>query len=125
MGVGSGLMSSKIVIRAGSPEVMGAGDLALALTQSSTWESGLPSPSEQPSGTGSEMCVQLWEERVYFTSQVTVHYPEKSRQEPEGGNHSRDHERMLLTVLLLTACSGCLHIVSRTNSPQMALLIVR
>lgn len=75
---GEKVIPSMVVVRAGSPDVMRAGEPALALTSCSTWESGLPlSPSGQPRKAGSEVGVQLREERVYFNSQITVHHPEK------------------------------------------------
>lgn len=118
-------MPSKVVVTAGSPEVMKDGELALDLTSTALRRVGFPVPVGSP--------VELVQKCVHnngrkrFISPLRLQF---TTQRNRGrnlmvGTISRDHERMLLTVLLLTACSGCFHTGSRTNSPQMALPIMR
>lgn len=46
-------------------------------------------------------------QRVYFTSQITIHQWGKSQQEPGGRNWSTGHRGVSLPGFVLTACSVC------------------
>jgi hypothetical protein len=65
---------------------------------------------------------QLGGESVYFTYSSTLQSISgvglgKSGQDPRGRSWCRGHGRMLLTGLLIMACSACLLIEPRTTSP--------
>jgi hypothetical protein len=67
---------------------------------------------------------KLGEERkglleLHFHS--TVHHWRKSGRDPGGRSWCRGHGGMLLTGLLIMACSPCFLIEPRANSPGMAL----
>lgn len=69
---------------------------------------------------------QLGQERLYFCLyfHVAVHQRGKLRQEPGGRSSHRGHRGVLLTSLLLMACSSCFLIQFRTTVPELEPLMV-
>jgi hypothetical protein len=67
---------------------------------------------------------QVGEERVYSAYSSTLMFITKERQDwnssrSENRNWCRGHGGMLLTDLLLLACSACFLIELKTTSPEM------